>query len=38
MIHPEDVEAVVGKWRSSLATGRPLELKSDFGGWMENTV
>jgi PAS domain S-box-containing protein len=25
VIHPEDVEAVVGQWRSSLATGRPLE-------------
>ena len=28
VIHPEDVEAVVGKWRSSLATGRPLEAEA----------
>jgi PAS domain S-box-containing protein len=25
VIHPEDVENVVGKWRSSVATGRPFE-------------
>ncbi len=28
VIHPEDVEAVVGKWRSSVATGRPFEAEA----------
>src|ERR1700677_5179670 len=28
VIHPEDVEDVVGKWRSSVATGRPFEAEA----------
>ena len=28
VIYPEDVEDVVGKWRSSLATGRPFEAEA----------
>src|SRR6266478_7580664 len=27
-IHPEDVEDIVGKWRSSLATGEPFEAEA----------
>jgi PAS domain S-box-containing protein len=30
VIHPEDVEEVVGKWRSSVATGRPFEAEARF--------
>jgi len=30
VIHPEDVEDVVGKWRSSVATGRPFEAEARF--------
>src|ERR1700758_4535835 len=28
MMHPEDVEGVVGKWRSSVGTGRPFEAEA----------
>ena len=28
VIHPEDVEGVVGKWRSSVATGKPFEAEA----------
>jgi PAS domain S-box-containing protein len=28
VIHPEDLEDVVNKWRSSLATGEPLEVEA----------
>ena len=28
VIHPEDVEDVVGKWRSSVATGKPFEAEA----------
>ena len=28
VIHPEDVENVVGKWRSSVATGKPFEAEA----------
>jgi PAS domain S-box-containing protein len=28
VIHPEDVEGVVGKWRSSVATGEPFEAEA----------
>jgi PAS domain S-box-containing protein len=28
VIHPEDVEGVAGKWRSSVATGRPFEAEA----------
>jgi len=27
-MHPDDVEGIVGKWRSSLATGQPLEAEA----------
>jgi PAS domain S-box-containing protein len=30
VIHPDDVEDVVGKWRSSVATGRPFEAEARF--------
>lgn len=30
VIHPEDVEDVVGKWRLSLATGKPFETEARF--------
>ena len=28
VLHPEDVEDIVGKWRSSLATGKPFEAEA----------
>jgi PAS domain S-box-containing protein len=30
VIHPDDVEGVVGKWRSSVATGKPFEAEARF--------
>jgi len=30
VIHPDDVEDVLGKWRSSVATGRPFEAEARF--------
>jgi PAS domain S-box-containing protein len=30
VIHPDDVEEVVGKWRSSVATGNPFEAEARF--------
>lgn len=38
VIHPDDVQEVLRKWRSSLASGRPFDMKPDSGGRMENTV
>ncbi|MGA7926289.1 MAG: PAS domain S-box protein, partial [Candidatus Sulfotelmatobacter sp.] len=30
VIHPDDVEGVVGRWRSSVASGRPFEAEARF--------
>ncbi|HZW92537.1 MAG TPA: MHYT domain-containing protein [Candidatus Eremiobacteraceae bacterium] len=36
VIHPDDLAQLVDKWQTSLATGKPLRLKHDFGVLTEN--
>jgi PAS domain-containing protein len=38
VIHPEDVEAILHKWRASLASGDASSMKHACGGWMESIV